>query len=79
MAPNAIEYESSVPPIQLIRIEKDDQGREIFEIEPDAIEELQKVDTHLAVFSMCGVAGCGKSFLLNCLLKAFNDNGVSFL
>ena len=35
------------------------------------------MDTHLAIFSMCGVAGCGKSFLLNCLLKAFDDNGVS--
>ena len=43
----------------------------------EALDKLREIDTPLGIFSMCGAAGCGKSYLLNCILEFFDGNGVS--
>lgn len=61
----------------MISVQKDSQGLDKFEINEDASSILEEIDTDIAIFSMCGAAHCGKSFLLNCILEAFEGNGVS--
>ena len=39
----------------------------------EAIDELKKVDTPIGVFSVCGAAGIGKSYLLNCILDLIGE------
>ena len=48
MAPNAIEHENHFefePPIQLISIEKDAEGREVLELDNDALDKLREIHT----------------------------------
>ncbi len=55
MAPDAQEHLPSMePPIQLISITTDSEGKDQFELNEEALDEIKKVDTPLAIFSMCG-------------------------
>ncbi len=65
------------PPIQLISIITDSEGKDQFELNEEALDVIKKVDTPLAIFSMCGQLGLGKSYLLNCIFDFFEDDGVS--
>lgn len=55
-------------PIQLISIMDDGNGKDIFELNFEALAILQLIDTPVGVVSMCGGIRLGKSFLLNTIM-----------
>mmetsp|Transcript_5667 Transcript_5667/g.7588 ORF Transcript_5667/g.7588 Transcript_5667/m.7588 type:complete len:161 (+) Transcript_5667:327-809(+) len=62
------------PPIPLITISSDKNGKDVFKTNSAALDELSKIDTPLAVFSVCGQQGLGKSYLLNCVLDLIGED-----
>lgn len=62
------------PPIPLITISADKDGKDVFKTNMDAIEELKKVDTPIGIFSVCGAQGIGKSYLINCILDLIGED-----
>ena len=68
------------PPVKLITVTVGSDGKETFELNLKALEELKKIDGQLGVFSMCGGVGLGKSYLLNHIMDFVGDrkdSGVS--
>jgi hypothetical protein len=71
MHPDALEHQQILgerEPIQLISVSKDAKGKDVFDLNQDALAILQGIDTPIGIVSMCGVLRCGKSFLLNAIL-----------
>ena len=53
----------------------------MFNLNIKAVEKLREITGQVGVFSMCGGAGVGKSYLLNCIIDFIGDrkdNGVSY-
>lgn len=76
--PNALEHiPSEAEPIQLITIASDENGKDVFELNFEALAVLQNIDTPVGVVAMCGGIRLGKSFLLNTIIGQSRNNGVS--
>ena len=75
--PHAIEHDDfdfeCDPPVQLLKVTKTEDGKEIIEVENESLDKLSKMNSEMVIVSMYGGKGVGKSFLVNCMLEFFEE------